>query len=522
MTDAVSPGPADRDHSTARLLDPTTAGLGSRGERPSPTLYLGDRLLLSGFPQTARGLQLDEIGSALADLGLTYRPTERSEARLSAARSSRGLVKGLAPEILDSIWVSSVVIDSVREPANPPDAWTVLQQLRQHAPEVATRVSLEHVIRPAGYWGGVAGYWGGVAGYWGGVAGYWGGVAGYWGGVAALQEYEMPGRGGRSPVRLIIEDPARHARQDLGRPPVVAVLDTVIHTHPWFVDGATFTQLQVSSGQLVPSTAPPLPPNNPLTGERKQFEGHGTFIAGLIRQGCPEATILSIPIMDDDGVAEESDVLEALTLLLSRHIAGQHNGVPRDVIDVLSLSVGYYAEDSSYLSSPTKLILDRFTEHGVIVVAGAGNDATDRPFVPAALAAPVPKAIRATSRPPVSSVGALNPDGATVALFSNASVHLSALRPGVALVSTVPAVNGGGQSSVGVDGPDGRPRRTMDPDDYTSGFATWSGTSFATPVLAAEVAAELVGAADLDDTDDLVMRRRAIKTLRTCFGRNPR
>src|SRR5262249_40906429 len=88
------------------------------------------------------------------------------------------------------------------------------------------------------------------------------------------------------------------------------------------------------------------------TGSRSPLEGHGTFIAGLIRQGCPEADILSIPVMDNDGLAEESEILNALLALFKRHAYGQDNNVPEDVIDVLSLSLGYYAEDDSYRSGP--------------------------------------------------------------------------------------------------------------------------------------------------------------------------
>jgi subtilisin family serine protease len=35
---------------------------------------------------------------------------------------------------------------------------------------------------------------------------------------------------------------------------------------------------------------------------------------------------------------------------------------------------------------------------------------------------------------------------------------------------------------------DGRTRESIDPDDYTGHFAVWSGTSFAAPVLAGQLA----------------------------------
>jgi subtilisin family serine protease len=344
------------------------------------------------------------------------------------------------------------------------------------------------------------------------------------------------------PVSVAMPDPADRARP-LERRPVIAVPDTAVSEHAWFPleqpgqrrgarrSGAAaadnrprLLRLAVSEGELVdPASVPDaqsaIGEVEPLTGARGRLEGHGTFIAGLLRQGCPEATILSVPVMGSDGTAEESDLLAALTALLARHIAGQEQGRPQDVIDVLSLSLGYYAEDSTYLSGPVAQLLARFSDHGVIVVAGVGNDASTRPFVPAALAAEVPASVRATSRPPLASVGATNPDGETIALFSNAPVIVSAYRPGVSLVSTMPALDGVGQSSVGV--PDGQtPRRaTVDPDSYLGGFGVWSGTSFATPVLAAELAAELTQADDLTDVSEAAMRKRAVKTLKTCLGK---
>ncbi|MGO4611632.1 hypothetical protein AB4142_35380, partial [Variovorax sp. 2RAF20] len=52
------------------------------------------------------------------------------------------------------------------------------------------------------------------------------------------------------------------------------------------------------------------------------LQGHATFIAGLLRQGCPEATILSIPVMGEDGVVDEGYLLDVLQALLDRHVHG--------------------------------------------------------------------------------------------------------------------------------------------------------------------------------------------------------
>lgn len=46
-------------------------------------------------------------------------------------------------------------------------------------------------------------------------------------------------------------------------------------------------------------------------------------------------------------------------------------------------------------------------------------------------------------------------------------------------------------------------RSTLDPDDFTAGFGVWSGSSFAAPILAGEVAAHLtaMGLPPADDVD---------------------
>lgn len=350
------------------------------------------------------------------------------------------------------------------------------------------------------------------------------------------------------PVSLALPDPALRARS-LTRPPVVVVPDTGVALHPWFKDGRV-VRLRYVGGRLEPDPGATAVSDGTTDGSRsatgrdgadvagatagttkpadgdeaKQqpgkpaglLAGHATFIAGLVRQGCPEATILSIPVMGDDGVVDEGHLLDVLEALLQRHEEGQAGGPVSDVVDVLSLSMGYYAEDDQFDSGPVKAMLDRFAAAGVAVVAGVGNEGTEDPFVPASLARPLQQpAVPDDQPPPVASVGACNPDGSTVALFSNDLEVVTAVRMGVSLVSTLPLTNGMGQ-------PSAKTKRgeyvccTVDPDDYSGGFGVWSGTSFATPVFSAELAAALVDAGGLDDVTPSAMRRRAVKALGTC------
>jgi subtilisin family serine protease len=245
---------------------------------------------------------------------------------------------------------------------------------------------------------------------------------------------------------------------------------------------------------------------DPLEGVLDADAGHGTFIAGLIHQTCPDADILSIRVMPSDGAVPEHVLLDALTTLAVRQHEAQQNGDPRGIVDVVCLSLGYYHElpaDSAF--DPLLLApIDALARMGVAVVASAGNDSTDRPMYPAGFAPHPGGEVGRFDADcvPVLSVGALNPNG-SVALFSNAGDWVTCYRPGAGLVSTFPTTfNAAQRESYGFDGPDG-PRATIDPDDFSSGFGTWSGTSFAAPLLAAEIAQKILdgGCGNPDDID---------------------
>ena len=92
--------------------------------------------------------------------------------------------------------------------------------------------------------------------------------------------------------------------------------------------------------------------------------------------------------------------------------------------------------------------------------------------------------------PPIVSVGALNPNLDTDALFSNAGTWVRTYTPGMAVMSTMPAYQGGGQPEFRREYL-GRVRESLDPDDFRGGFGVWSGTSFAAPLLAGRLAADL-------------------------------
>jgi subtilisin family serine protease len=331
------------------------------------------------------------------------------------------------------------------------------------------------------------------------------------------------------PVNWIGAAPYRRPDSDVpGRRPVVAILDTGVGAHKWWDGTDIVTRGVVVNGVQIGFTDPATDPettgviDDPLEGTLDSDAGHGTFIAGLIHQICPDADILSVRVMPSDGAVPEHVLLDVLTALAFRQDAAQRDRDPSSIIDVLSISLGYYHELADDLSFDPLLLeqIDRLSRMGVAVVASAGNEATYRQMWPAAFSPHPGGEVPSfdASCVPLVSVGALNPDG-TVALFSNAGAWVACHRPGADLVSTFPQTFDAAQQSAVRVTVGGETRATIDPDDFSSGFGTWSGTSFAAPILAAELAQALVDGGTKSlvaiDPADAVQRAWAAVTSRT-------
>jgi hypothetical protein len=296
---------------------------------------------------------------------------------------------------------------------------------------------------------------------------------------------------------------------------VVAILDTGCGPHPW-LDGIVRTDVTLDGepiGYTDPKTSPETHPDQsgPLDGSLDPLSGHGTFIAGLVRQNCPDADIIAWRVVGSDGPIAESDWVNALVQIAELARRGRTGEPGGQVIDVLNLSMGYYHETlDDLLFDPTlREILDTLTESGTTITCSAGNDATSRPSYPAAFAAQSHEDGPSSANAPIVSVGALNPDGRSVCLFSNTGKWVSTYAAGAALVSTIPAFDGGLQPMAKTRA-EGHLRESIDPDDYRGEFAVWSGTSFAAPVLAGRIAStlldELPPSGTADDAADAVRR----------------
>jgi len=240
--------------------------------------------------------------------------------------------------------------------------------------------------------------------------------------------------------------------------------------------------------------------SDPLVGEVNDALGHGTAIAGIFRQAVPAADVLSVRIMHSDDIIYEGDLVTALNLVSAQVALAQDPAQPRPelMIDAVSLSCGYYCESTKDVTytSVLKGAIDKLLAQGVMVVVAAGNSSLRRRYYPAAFA----DAPRPDGTLPVISVGALNPNR-TRAIFSDDGHWVTAWAPGAMVITTFPTdINGALQPAAKehANGHHHWTREGLDPDDFRSGFVSWSGTSFAAPALAAWLIQAMLAAAVAD------------------------
>src|SRR6478735_556237 len=475
-----------------RTLDPSSA-VRFQGQQLQPTIYTGSRLLIRPLAET--DAIVDALRAAADEHNLDIDVNDIDERLVAIAREA-----GIGPDEPQPLVLRVELLPRWDSgPVSPPDAWPVLQSYRNRfaadAPERAA-VQLEHLLTSHTEGSGAGGITGNP--YW-----HVPSASGnpYWHvpttGGDELASYGVPGFGGRTPVTWVGPEPVRSPDEWMEdrRRPVIALFDTGVGEHRWLPDeivdrNPTCDGLPMGITDPLSDPENPGVTINPLVGSLDPTAGHGTFIAGLIRQTCPDAKILAVRVIQGDGVVSEADLLEALNMLWLRQKLAVVRDEPENLIDIVSMSLGYYHEDITdaefdpFLLAPLRAL----ARLGVAVVTSAGNDATSKPMYPAAFA-PWPKGLIREFDPqevPISAVGALNPD-LTVALFSNAGPWVRAYRPGVSLLSTLPPFDASHAPAVELKR-GGVIRATVDPDDFRAGFGLWSGTSFAAPILVGEIA----------------------------------
>lgn len=430
----------------AKILNPAAAVPVFDGSAVLPTIYMPEWLLI---PADLLGNMTftELLESVLTTFGLTPVPEVPRPFDADGPRIPVRLVR------IPGRWLE-----------RPIDAWTVLQALHIAAPSypgdmpaAVARVGLRHLFVAQDLSPALTGH---------PLVGS-PGMEGHHDGT------------GRLPVYLPqMHAPTRTSPEQLGRRPVVAILDTGCGAHLWLdTDTDTGTDPDddgfVDKSLLPPSPDPESVPDqvHRLMGELDSHSGHGTFLTGIIRQFAPDARVLPVPVMTSEGMVDEANLEIQLQWLLGRVSQGTF-------IDVVLMAFGGYFEQPAGTASGFGYVLSQLAGEGVILVASAGNDATDAAMYPAAYDF-------------VTGVGALAYTDRT-AIYSNIGTGADpnyTEAPGYAIVSTLPTSFQGSRTPQ-FRHPD-LARSGYDPDRFWAGFGIWSGSSFAAGMFAARVASYL-------------------------------
>ncbi|GAA6525622.1 S8/S53 family peptidase [Intrasporangium sp. DVR] len=236
-------------------------------------------------------------------------------------------------------------------------------------------------------------------------------------------------------------EPGVNPNAGAGRCVRVAVVDTgcidaVVNQHSWL------------AGVRGDAEAPP--------SQVGHYRGHGTFVAGVLRTQAPGADVRIWSLFPHGGAAFESDLAPRLVdVFLSN-------------VDIISMSAGVSPADGQSLLS-LKAFYDNYLKGSTtLLVCAAGNDAGPGPFEPASQGWPV-------------AVGALDPDGRQAG-YSNHGCWVDVWARGTDVVNAYPRGKYKYMEPPMAGQPDG---------SFTKGLASWSGTSFATPLVAGLVAARM-------------------------------
>jgi subtilisin family serine protease len=189
-------------------------------------------------------------------------------------------------------------------------------------------------------------------------------------------------------------------------------------------------------------------------GYADPYAGHGSFIAGVIRCLAPKSEVTVERLIGPSGFVNECSMIEQLREGLSR------------APDIINFSAGGHTRNNL-----PPLALEALWPHrpshqgGAVMVAAAGNNATSRPFWPAAFDWCV-------------GVGSMSHDGLRRSWFSNFGPWLDVYAPGEDIVNAYPKLK---YKTIA--------RRQE--RDTSAGIVQWSGTSFATPIVVGLIAARM-------------------------------
>jgi len=221
--------------------------------------------------------------------------------------------------------------------------------------------------------------------------------------------------------------------------------------------------------------------------------GHGTHVAGLITMVAPDAKIMPLGVLDSQGEGNAWVLAEAILYAIDP----DGNPSTDDGAQIINLSLGTLARtrildtvaqlatctvpdnndtandlsDPGYDDDEARCSRSR----GVVIIAAAGNDGSDQ----------VREYPAAEGAHGLLAVGA-STNNSRLAKFSNFGSWIGVAAPGDGITSSIPG----------------------------GGYATWSGTSMATPLVAGTAA--LVRARNSSMKPDDVIKRIASRSALLC------
>jgi serine protease AprX len=242
--------------------------------------------------------------------------------------------------------------------------------------------------------------------------------------------------------------------------PTIAVVDSGIESNRTDFGGRVVASVNLST----------------LSNSPNDERGHGTFVAGIAAGAArgyagavPQAKLVSVKVMNNEGIAKTSDVITACQWILANK--STYN------IRIANFSL-HSASKASFLNDPLDKAVERLWFNGVVVVAASGNyaengDPSGVPYAPG-------------NDPFVITVGAVDLD-ASISKDKHFNAPWSAYgftpdgfskpdigAPGRYMVGPVPV-----NSTLATE----RADKVVSP-----GYIQLSGTSFAAPVVAGAAA----------------------------------
>ena len=233
---------------------------------------------------------------------------------------------------------------------------------------------------------------------------------------------DLPSAYTDQPAATALQLAAAHARSQ-GAGVTVAVLDTGADPVP------------ALSGRLLPGwnyVADNGDTSDVATSAGDAGVGHGTFVSGLIALVAPQARILPEKVLNGDGYGT---VYGASQAIMDATAAGAK---------VINLSFGTETQPPSNLLQQA---IQQAQAIGVVVVAAAGNEGSNRPEYPGSWSQTL-------------SVAALDQTGDALMSFSNYGGWVDVGAPGEGIVGPMPG----------------------------GGYAIWAGTSMAAPFVSGQAA----------------------------------